>query len=189
MFTLDRYFPKATVDLLMSSEWQFLLDTVVRWLPYIAVIIFIPFAVLLVRCLSKGACRNGPIQKINSYNDEEFWIGDGDFMKANKTKLESLNKHKSLPNLQDNIGSNDIFRSVSLTRENSHLPSRKPETSQATERGICALCQTVYTENNLVKNLPCSHHFHQKCAEDWFSKRGYCPKCIKPSSASIINGT
>ena len=177
----------------MSPEWQFLLDTVVRWLPYIAIIIFIPIIVLLIRCLSDGACRNGPVQKINSFNDEEFWIGDERALRtANKhqLKLESFNKHKSLPNLQDNHSSTDVFRSVTLTREPSGLASQQSDAakSQEIERGLCSLCQTIYTENNLERNLPCSHHFHQKCAEDWFSKRGYCPQCIKPSSVSIIKG-
>lgn len=171
----------------MSPEWQFLLDTVVRWLPYIAVIIFIPFAVLLVRCLSNGACRNGPVQKIASFNDEEFWIGDERTLRSNKKplKLES----KSLPNLPDNYSTSDVFRSVSLTRDASGLASQDPtdhETTQEIERGLCSLCQTIYTEDNVVRNLPCSHHFHQKCAEDWFNKRGYCTQCIKPSSASVI---
>lgn len=174
----------------MSPEWQFLLDTVVRWLPYIVVIIFIPFAVLLVRCLSKGACRNGPVQKFNSFADEEYWIGDNErvMRMANKQplKLESFNRHKSLPNLHDNHSSIDVFRSVTLTREPSGLASQSPNESQEIERGICWLCRSIYTENDLARNLPCSHHFHQKCAEDWFSKRGYCPQCIKPSSVSIF---
>jgi hypothetical protein len=175
----------------MSPEWQFLLDTVIRWLPYIAVIIFIPFAVLIVRCLSKGACRNGPVQKINSFTDEEFWIGDERALSTantQKLKLESFNRHKSLPNLQDNHSSIDVFRSVALTREPSGLASQQVHEfePQEIERGICWLCKTIYTENNLARNLPCSHHFHQKCAEDWFCKRGYCPQCIKPSSVSII---
>lgn len=180
----------------MNPEWKFLLDTVVRWLPYIGVIIFIPFAVMLVRCLSKGACRNGPVQKLNSFTDEEYWMGDRDVLglrqkKNNDVKLQSTNRHKSLPNMQDNASSSDIFRSVSLTREESEIASDKEfeeDSDYETGPGMCALCRTVYSETNVARNLPCSHHFHQKCAEDWFSKRGYCPQCIRPSSVSIIKG-
>jgi hypothetical protein len=169
----------------MDPEWEFLLDTVVRWLPYIAVILFIPMAVLLVRCLTKGACRNGPIVKTASYNDEEFWIGDLAALKTRKEFMQENGKHKSLPNLQDN--NSDIFRSVSLTREESGTVSRQEEKEGSnTEHGICSMCSAVYTEINVSKNLPCTHHFHQKCADEWFSKRTYCPQCIRPSSASII---
>lgn len=174
----------------MNPEWRFLMDTVVRWLPYIAVILFIPFSVLLVRCLSKGSCRNGPVQKLNSFTDEEFWAGDQDYLKKRQIealKTEHLQKHKSLPHLQENHSQTDeVFKSVNLTRDPSGHASVEPINVHSSERGICSLCQTIYTELETAKNLPCSHHFHQKCAEDWFSKRGYCPQCIRPSS--LIKG-
>lgn len=181
----------------MSPEWKFLLDTVVRWLPYIGVVIFIPVAVMLGRCLSKGACRNGPVQKINSYADEEYGIGpDATFRYKNRQnlKVQSANRHKSLPDMQDNYSTSDVFRSVSLTREDSGICSALPNKLESLNDdtgigpGICSLCQMVYTETKVARNLPCSHHFHQKCAEDWFSKRGYCPQCIRPSSVSVIKG-
>ena len=178
----------------MNPEWQFLLDTMIRWLPYIAVVIFIPIAVLLVRCLSKGAaCRNGPLQKIASYADEEYWMGDNDMLRLKhhkSTKTSSLDRHKSLPNMQENYASSDIFRSVSLTREESigSLSDQVSRTITDIGPGLCSRCCTVYSDINVARNLPCSHHFHQKCAEDWFNKRGYCPQCIRPSSVSVIKG-
>lgn len=175
----------------MSPEWKFLLDTVIRWLPYIAVIILIPIAVLIVRCLFKGACRNGPVQKLNSFADEEYWIGSKEILqirKQNLIKLESSNKHKSLPNMQDNYSSSDIFRSVSLTREESFSSLKEDSAIEKIGPGICSICHDVYSDANVGRSLPCSHHFHQKCAEDWFGKRGYCPECIRPSSASVIKG-
>ena len=166
----------------MNPKWELVFDTVVRWLPYIGIIILIPIAVFLVRCISKGACRNGPIVKMDM--DEEYWMGDLTMLDAKKLNLESLNKHKSLPNLHDSCNSDDIFRSVSLTRQSSNLQLH----DQEIDRGICLICNTVYMENEVAKNLLCSHFFHQKCADDWFSKRGHCPQCIRPSSVSIMNG-
>lgn len=182
----------------MSPEWQFLLDTVVRWLPYIAVIILIPILVLLSRCLFKGACRNGPVQKLGSQADDEMfsWMETGtgkknsnnnknntkpsNFIRTEILKSAQTNRHKSLPNLQDN-SSDDIFKSISLTRDASGIAS-----VSNVDPGICAICQSIYTDENGVKEMPCTHHFHQECAEDWFGKRGYCPKCIQPSSASVL---
>ena len=178
----------------MSPEWQFLLDTVIRWLPYIAVIILIPILVLLSRCLFKGACRNGPIQKLGSQVDDEVfnWMECGGGKKSStviRTKiLKSSNtqKHKSLPNLQDNT-TDDIFKSISLTRDPSGIATVSIEgISSEIDPGVCSLCEKVYTVGKVAKDLPCSHNFHQDCAEDWFSKRGYCPKCIQPSSASVL---
>lgn len=198
----------------MGPEWQFLLDTVVRWLPYIGVIILIPVMVAIGRCVFKGSCRNGPVQKLGSQTDEELFMwmetadrkqgGKGtviktDILKSAKTNCNNNNynnnHHKSLPNLQDN-NSDDIFRSICLTRDSSGISTvdyvnnnniKKSKGAIEFDPGLCALCQKVYSEENVARNLPCSHHFHQKCAEEWFAVRGYCPKCIQPSSVSILN--
>ena len=185
----------------MSPEWQFLLDTVVRWLPYIAVIIMIPILVMISRCLFKGSCKNGPVQKLDSQADVEVfnWMESGKRNTGIRTEISKSLKtnqsyrHKSLPNLPDST-SDDIFKSISLTRDpsgiatvNSRDQMTEITTAPKIDPGVCSLCHQVYTDENVIKNLPCSHHFHQECAEDWFSKRGYCPKCIQPSSASVVN--
>ncbi len=151
---------------IMNSEWKFLLDTVVRWLPYIAVLIFVPIIFVIVRYFLGGSCRNGPIQKPDSIQDEEF--------RAGTKQTEWRDKHKSLPNM---AASDEIFRTVNL----SASPIKKDY------RGICMICTKTYHQDNVARSLPCEHHFHHKCAEDWFSRRGYCPQCIRPSSASVIN--
>lgn len=175
----------------MNPEWQFLLDTVVRWLPYIGIIILIPVLVAFSRCIFRGSCRNGPIQKLNSQtdaDDEMFsWMEGGNKNSIETKKLTT----KSLPNLNDNI-SDDIFKSISLTRDASgiatvHSKESINESVKEIDPGLCSLCQKVYSEVTAIKNLPCSHHFHQECAEEWFGKRGYCPKCIQTSSASVLN--
>lgn len=177
---------------LMSPEWQFLLDTVVRWLPYIAVIIFIPVLVAMSRCIFRGSCRNGPIQKFDSQADEEMfkWMEGGNGSRIRKAEILKTSKllTKSLPNLSDNI-SDDIFKSISLTRDPSGIATVQNVSENALEidPGLCSLCHKVYSELTAINNLPCSHHFHQECAEEWFGKRGYCPKCIQPSSVSVFN--
>ena len=157
---------KHTLFVNMNSEWKFLLDTVVRWLPYIAVLVFVPLFFAVGRYFFKGMCRNGPIQRTESIQDEEF--------RAGTKQTDWLDKHKSLPNMTE---SDEIFRTVNL----SASPVKKGH------RGVCMLCTRTYNQDNVATSLPCEHHFHHKCAEDWFSRRGYCPQCIRPSSASVLN--
>lgn len=150
----------------MNSEWKFLLDTVVRWLPYVGVLILVPVLFAICRYIFRGTCRNGPIEKPDPIQDEEF--------RAGCKQTQWLEKHKSLPNMSEG---DEIFKTVNLASS----PVKKDF------RGVCMLCSKTYNQDNVARSLPCEHHFHHKCAEDWFSRRGYCPQCIRPSSASVVN--
>ena len=149
----------------MNSEWKFLIDTVVRWMPYVAVLVLVPLLFLLARLLFRGSCRNGPIERLHSLQDEELRVGSKQY--------DSLDRHRSLPETTEN---EESFRVVDLTAS----PIKKDF------RGVCGMCQRTYCDVNTAHTLPCQHHFHGKCAEDWFNRRGYCPQCIRPSSASVI---
>ena len=169
----------------MSPEWQFLFDTIIRWLPYVGVLLFVPLAVFAVRCCSHSACRNGPIQKSASYADEEFWVGDEDYLKKLKTeksgtamKTDAFFKNKSVPNIQNDLESPGIFRSVNLTRDNSGVASHSVQNK-------CSICKTIYSEGEDITTLPCTHKFHSNCTDDWFGKHTYCPECIRPNSISL----
>lgn len=158
----------------MNPEWRFLLDTVLRWLPYIAVIVIVPAMIVIVRCVFKGACRNGPIYRSGSRTDEDAWMGE-------KTgSRPSLGQHQSLPNL---LGSADVFKTVSLHDQKSHDGAGAQSPA---DRGICTMCMRIFTLNNLAHMLPCQHRFHESCVNQWFSHKKYCPQCIRPSSVSAL---
>mmetsp|Transcript_19676 Transcript_19676/g.47718 ORF Transcript_19676/g.47718 Transcript_19676/m.47718 type:complete len:183 (-) Transcript_19676:52-600(-) len=42
----------------------------------------------------------------------------------------------------------------------------------------CAICMEQYFENQAMSKLPCSHTFHQTCAEQWLSRSSTCPVCM-----------
>lgn len=166
----------------MNPEWQFLIDTIIRWLPYIGVILLVPLAVFIIRCCTHNSCRNGPIQKFNSYTDEEFWIGDENYLKKVKgepgkaggaVKTDSFFKNKSVPNILKDLESPGIFRSVNLTREDSGVASQSLQPK-------CSICKANYSDGEEIATLPCSHKFHSNCTTDWFGKHTYCPECIRP---------
>lgn len=48
------------------------------------------------------------------------------------------------------------------------------------ESAQCSICLTDYTENDKVKILPCKHHFHCTCVDEWFIIDDICPLCKKP---------
>lgn len=44
----------------------------------------------------------------------------------------------------------------------------------------CTICLNDYAENDKVKVLPCKHHFHMSCIDEWFNVDDICPLCKKP---------
>jgi len=47
----------------------------------------------------------------------------------------------------------------------------------AKEDNGCAICLSDYEVGDLLRWLPCQHHFHQVCADQWLQKSNCCPLC------------
>lgn len=48
----------------------------------------------------------------------------------------------------------------------------------ASEDAQCAICLSVYETRDSLRTLPCSHHFHQPCIDQWLLKSSkLCPLC------------
>jgi len=46
----------------------------------------------------------------------------------------------------------------------------------------CVICYENYIPGNLIKFLPCDHHFHSECVDEWLNIRDTCPLCKKSTS-------
>lgn len=44
----------------------------------------------------------------------------------------------------------------------------------------CTICLNEYNDGDKIKNLPCQHHFHLNCIDEWFKVDDICPLCKKP---------
>jgi len=47
----------------------------------------------------------------------------------------------------------------------------------AKEDNGCAICLSDYEAGDLLRWLPCQHHFHQACADQWLQRSNCCPLC------------
>jgi len=62
-----------------------------------------------------------------------------------------------------------------------HLPSFRFGKSKSSETCdcTCTVCQCLYEESDLVRQLPCGHIFHAMCVDRWLGQKDTCPYCRK----------
>lgn len=41
----------------------------------------------------------------------------------------------------------------------------------------CAVCLCEYSEGEALRRLPCGHHFHCQCCDEWLHRSKQCPLC------------
>jgi hypothetical protein len=45
------------------------------------------------------------------------------------------------------------------------------------EDAVCCICLARYTDNDELRELPCSHFFHTECVDKWLKMNASCPLC------------
>ncbi|KAI5191714.1 hypothetical protein NECID01_1595 [Nematocida sp. AWRm77] len=48
------------------------------------------------------------------------------------------------------------------------------------EDAQCTICLTPYALKDKIRKLPCKHHFHMTCIDEWFGVDDVCPLCKRP---------
>lgn len=56
----------------------------------------------------------------------------------------------------------------------------KPGEKISDEDANCTICLCPYSEAEKIRKLPCQHHFHMNCIDEWFGIDDVCPLCKKP---------
>ncbi|GMH38070.1 hypothetical protein BSKO_05954 [Bryopsis sp. KO-2023] len=93
--------------------------------------------------------------------------GDGDFVLSE--------------NFDPNARSSEGFSE----EEFAALPSFRVDASNqglvlneaGTDPLVCVICQCTLNQNDRVKQLPCSHLFHESCLRRWLYQKANCPVC------------
>ncbi|EPR79238.1 Zinc finger C3HC4 type protein [Spraguea lophii 42_110] len=69
-----------------------------------------------------------------------------------------------------------------ITYVRSKLPviEYKSSTDIKKHDASCSICLNDYNNSEKIKILPCDHHFHQACIDEWFNIDDICPLCKKP---------
>ncbi|KAF9116684.1 hypothetical protein BGX27_000066 [Mortierella sp. AM989] len=55
------------------------------------------------------------------------------------------------------------------------------------EEAICAICLGEYTPDEIIRFLPCRHHFHLECVDQWLFTDKSCPLCKHDIDKPVAN--
>ena len=58
--------------------------------------------------------------------------------------------------------------------------------SEEEDEATCVICLCEYVAGELVTSLPCRHHFHKKCIDEWLATDKSCPLCKQDIGASAV---
>jgi len=47
----------------------------------------------------------------------------------------------------------------------------------------CAVCLSDFELNEMMRQLPCGHHFHRNCIDKWLKRNKVCPLCLQDIQA------
>jgi hypothetical protein len=66
----------------------------------------------------------------------------------------------------------------------SSLPLVRFHSTLFSEEGAtCAICLCEFEVGESLRKLPCGHHFHQPCADEWLRRNMRCPLCMQQIDA------
>ncbi|CAD8140966.1 unnamed protein product [Paramecium pentaurelia] len=64
---------------------------------------------------------------------------------------------------------------IGLEMLDKYMPSKTVQSSMLND--FCCICLVNYEENDIIRETPCGHTFHDKCIIEWFKKNKSCPYC------------
>ncbi|KAF9165583.1 hypothetical protein BGX21_000155 [Mortierella sp. AD011] len=55
------------------------------------------------------------------------------------------------------------------------------------EEAVCAICLGEYAPDETIRFLPCRHHFHLECVDQWLLTDKSCPLCKRDIDKPVMN--
>ncbi|CCW60152.1 unnamed protein product [Phytomonas sp. EM1] len=138
---------------------------------------------LLTRCLSKtGSTTHALEDTLIDPNSVEFDLACRYVGMFFTTVLAWLYSPREVPLVVQIILLISFF--ITLIRRGSlhayqRILTRLQDTPASAEQA-CGICLDDFAESERVKQLPCGHVFHGRCARHWLHMHNDCPMCRQP---------
>ncbi|KAK8535480.1 hypothetical protein V6N12_056997 [Hibiscus sabdariffa] len=65
----------------------------------------------------------------------------------------------------------------SEVKEGAEATGAEKDCAISGDDAVCCICLTSYADNDVLKELPCSHVFHKSCVDKWLKMKAFCPLC------------
>jgi len=84
-----------------------------------------------------------------------------------------------------------ILLLLSYIRPNLPVQEYRKDGKISEEDAMCTICLAPYAVEDKIRKLPCKHHFHMVCVDEWFGIDDVCPLCKRPVNPlyDVIRGT
>ncbi|XWS17209.1 hypothetical protein CRYUN_Cryun33cG0048700 [Craigia yunnanensis] len=74
-------------------------------------------------------------------------------------------------------GSGSIRKTNSEVKEGVDAAGAENDRAISEDDAVCCICLASYADDDLLKELPCSHFFHTSCVDKWLKMKALCPLC------------
>ncbi|XP_022751703.1 E3 ubiquitin-protein ligase At4g11680-like [Durio zibethinus] len=74
-------------------------------------------------------------------------------------------------------GSGSIRKINSDVKGGVDAAGAEKDTAISGDDAVCCICLASYADNDVLKELPCSHFFHTTCIDKWLKMNALCPLC------------
>ncbi|KAA3457778.1 E3 ubiquitin-protein ligase [Gossypium australe] len=74
-------------------------------------------------------------------------------------------------------GSGSIRKINSEVRGGAETAGTEKDCAIPGDDAVCCICLASYADNDMLKELPCSHFFHTNCVDKWLKMKALCPLC------------
>jgi uncharacterized membrane protein len=138
--------------------WSGMIWSIIYFLYFIAPVFFILGLIACLPCIIVILQRFFNFSLVNS--SENYRAAP-----ATQAILEKVWKVK--------FNSDEAFKYINPEVPSQNVFIQKEDTK-------CSICLGWYEDGDDLRVLPCSHHFHLGCADEWFKITATCPLCVRP---------